>query len=569
MDDTRASAATAAATAERVLIVSMTQPRWALLKYADDVVLLEESRCTFSGPLREVLDYALPTPPAQATKAAAAAVAATAASPASSASSSTSRPPAAVPAPPLTKEEFTHWLYRLAAAGNGSLSRALGPNASSRANPSDPTAAPVDSCGGGAGAGSQASLRGSGHTTRSSGGKGASRSSLAAAVPNVTRVRAAIDAHLQRCASGELDLPGGWQQYRSPGGFVKLFYLFTYSILGVRNNILVDASLFLAMVALAVLLAAIYGSQGDGQVGMQNRVGIVFFLVSTTFLQSVLSAESTQREYLVFQRHRAHGYYPAWVYLTYRAVSCAVLRFAIASSFALVVFLTSNFGLPWGQYSSIFELAVIIAITSFTSYFTVLFTCTLQLPARADAVILFALYTVNIIVAGLVLNLTTLPRVIQMISFGTILRLSYESSIVTQLWDQSFGCGGSDTTTSSSSGASNDDGDGDVGSGGGALAAAAKVAMARVMLAASPSPSMRKRSYWHDGGSSIVSARSSPILTSTCYTGKEYAGFLGFDERRRWHNMGAMAGMAALFIGLSFIMMVTYRPRRKAKGNRV
>ena len=61
---------------------------------------------------------------------------------------------------------------------------------------------------------------------------------------------------------------------------------------------------------------------------------------------------------------------------------------------------------------------------------------------------LFALYTFNVILAGIILNVNTLPKPFQMLSFASLIRLGYESAVLTQFQGQDFGCATSNMTTS-------------------------------------------------------------------------------------------------------------------------
>lgn len=437
--------------ADRIVVFSVVQPRWTLLKNADDVVLLEGHRCLYWGPMADVLSVPLPT---------------------------TDTVPHAA-----TQEGFVHTLYRLAM----SPSSAGGTATTTREDPS---------------------------ATGSEGVAAAQESALSEAFrPLQHRQRKAIARYMRTCAAGQQTLQG--RDYDAPGTLVHLVYLFQYSLLQIRHSAIRTGALLVIAVGCAVALTALYGQQ-EGQTGMQNRVGIIFFLVSCVLLQCILSLGSVRRDYVCFQRHRAHGYYNTFTFLVYTVITCAVRRFFLASSFALVIYLLSNFGQPWGEYPPIFELSVIVAITSFCSYFVVLLACSALWTLRATTLFLYALYTVNIILAGLILNLPSLPPAVQALSFLTVLRLSYESCILTQFTGRLFGC---------------------------------------------DEPKARGLA----GGEKLFSnatAGDVSALPVTCYTGTEYAKFIGFNESRRWTNVAALSGMSGVLILCCFAVMVIQRPRR-------
>uniref|UniRef100_A0A146KSH2 Uncharacterized protein n=1 Tax=Lygus hesperus TaxID=30085 RepID=A0A146KSH2_LYGHE len=161
--------------------------------------------------------------------------------------------------------------------------------------------------------------------------------------------------------------------------------------------------------------------------------------------------------------------------MLYTVLTCVLQRLGITTMFALVLFLVCNLGLPPEEGAPLFELSVIVAVTSFACYFVVLLVCSVTHSLQTNSFVLFTVYVLNLMSAGLVLNLTTLPKVLQLLSFGSILRLSYESCILTQFTNRLFGC--------------------DV------------------------------MNHNSDNNTSSYTEEDSPM---TCYTGDEYAAFLGF-----------------------------------------
>ncbi|RNF09796.1 ABC transporter [Trypanosoma rangeli] len=197
---------------ERIVLVAMSQPRWAILKFVDDVILLEHDTCVFCGTLAELFATICVDPASGVV------------------------------------ESAISSLYRLASGSETSLS----------------------------------------DTFAHSG--------------NTERVRQSVVQFFHSCASGREILEG--KTYSSPGAHVRLFYMFKYDLLQLRHNLFLGTPIFLLLVLLVGVLAAVYNSQ-EGQSGMQNRIGIIFFLVSSTFLYSILTLDSQRREYSSFLRYRA------------------------------------------------------------------------------------------------------------------------------------------------------------------------------------------------------------------------------------------------------------------------
>ncbi|KEG09831.1 ABC transporter [Trypanosoma grayi] len=386
---------------ERIVLVSMAQPRWAMLKYVDDVILLDRERCVFCGTLQELL-VAIRADPASG----------------------------------LVDNAISS-LYRLASNAETSLSATF------------------------------------------------------ARSGNAERVQKNVLQFFHKCATG-WEARGG-STYSSPGAHVRLYYMLKYSLLQVRHNLLVGGSLFVLLVILAVVLAAVYNSQ-EGQSGMQNRIGIIFFLVSSTFLHSILSLDAQRKEYNSFLRHRTHGYYGVFTYMTYAVIYCAFERAFSLSVFTFVVFCVSNIVEKWDYYLPTMELVLIVGVMSFCSHFVVFFFCTVIWTRRLAMFALFAVYTLNLLLAGIILNLTTLPKPFQFLSNVSIIRLAYESSILSQFLGRDFGC--------------------------------------------------------------------VPNKETMCYTGPQYATFLGFKESRQWTNVGILAGISGLLVLGSLVAMLWHRPPR-------
>ncbi|KAG5479424.1 hypothetical protein LSCM1_04685 [Leishmania martiniquensis] len=566
--------------AQRIVVLSMVQPRWTLLQHVHDVVLLERSHCVFAGSVREMLSVELPQNVMREGMATSVNTdrvqsgepdSPTAGTNAVATSSPHDSPLTAAPADSYAAvdasirqqrlgEQIVHGLYRLATSTAAPAASCDGSERGEAraAATEEPECGPAINLEGLPGA--QVS-RSSAAATVSASASATPLTSVSADEPSATplrqlyahwqsRTRASVTAYMEACAMGLVELPEAFHQ--PPSGAVQLLHLFRFGFLELRHNLVWNVFLLVCVVALAAVLAALYGRQ-VGQEGMQSRVGIIFFLVSCVVLQAVLSQDALRRDYENFQRYSASGYYRVWTYLLFRAVTAALWRFGIASFVAAAVFVLSNFGEPWREYRGAFELSVILAVTSFCSHVGVWLLCTWLPTNHAGRFVAFTLYVLNIILAGLVLNLQTLPDAVRTISFASVVRLAYESCILTQFIGKSFGCPSRVTAAASGalpgvpmmgpppSGVYQRD----------VYAPPAMDASARRHAKASPS--------FMQGMSGAIAS----VQPTTCYTGTEYAEFLGFSPSRRWSNVGVLAGMSALLLVGSWIMMELYRPRQQ------
>ncbi|KPA78241.1 hypothetical protein ABB37_06396 [Leptomonas pyrrhocoris] len=560
---------------QRVVILSMVQPRWALLQYVHDVVLLERSRCVFSGTVQDMLSVRLPKAvlrPRMSDNVDDIVAAAGARedndngdNDERSGDNRKVRSARQVGASQLTEdapadsydavaasihktrlnEELVHGLYRLAATAppGGVVAGTEFPffAASFTDNPDAPEPQGSSPTSGGRHSTSSSFI-----AVRADGNGTASLSQLYAVL--FGHARAQVTAYMEVCAAGLLSLPDA--SHQAPSGAIQLLQLFRFGFIELRHRLLGDLVALAFMLAAAAALAALYGVQ-VGDRGIQNCAGILFFLVCCVVLQAVLSLDAQRREYAAFCRYARSGYYAAWTFLVFRAVTAALWRFGLASFVALVVFVLSNFGEPWREYRGVFELGVIMAVLSYCCYFLIWFLCAWWPSDRVSRVLVFAFYTFNIVLGGLVLNLTTLPPAVQGVSFLSVVRLAYESSMLTHFAGRTFGCNKTAPDGSSSSAAED---------------------FKEATWRTPPHPAgaaARRRSDAHlldKGRHGAHSAAAQAARQGVrCYTGAEYAAYMGFEPSHRWSNVGILAGLSAALLLASWILMVLYRPRRRLR----
>ena len=509
----------------RAVAVTMVQPRWALLRHVDDVMLVEGSKVVFVGSTEEALaatrkvsQLYLPRQPASVTAqssqsqsqqqqqqnsklqrtSAAAAAAATADSP----------------------EHLINDLYRVASSPSMSLAD---------------------------------SLRNEGR---------------------MPEIETQIVEYLTRFAGGE----GGSLPARrvrvQPSAAKKLFFLFNSTLNELRNNVLVYTIISAMLLLIALALAIIYKAQ-SGQTGMQNRIGIIFFLVSSTYLHNILTVDRQRRAYNSFLRHWQHGYFGPATYLCHWVLSSAIFRFALCAFFTMVVYCLANIGSSW-DFTSLSDLVIVVALTSFSTSVLVFFVCIVVPTTRIAHFILFTLYAINVILAGIILNVNTLPRFFKVVSLGTHIRLGYESAVLTQFEGQSFGCDPHPPTpnpTASGSGGRRSGvefaaaGEALLGGSNGASAAIVGVA-GRLLEAAAAGANAafgNETTAVSTSAATTVPTTTTPFVPQACYTGDEYLSFLGFEHGRKWTNLMIMGIETAIFIVLAYIVMLVFRTPKKVR----
>jgi ABC-type multidrug transport system ATPase subunit len=288
----------------------------------------------------------------------------------------------------------------------------------------------------------------------------------------------------------------------------KFFLLCQYGALQVWNRLLVHIASAVLVLLAAVLVGVVYQRQDlDGQAGMQNRIGIIFFLISSTFLHNLLFVESHKKAYVSFQRHRAHGYFDCLTYFCYWTAISALQRFVGCIVFMGVVYaLAQVHGTV--DLTSLQSLVAIMASTSFCCSVLVWLVCCAMPNPRYAHFLLFSIYAFDTILAGIVLNVNTLPKTFQDLSLASIIRLGYESAVVSEFANKTFGCHKTlDGVTP-------------------------------------PAYQLLLDSQWSFGNQSIA-----------CFTGDGYMDFLGFSADRQWSNMGILAYITIGMMGVALIFM--------------
>jgi hypothetical protein len=462
-----------------IICVSMLQPRWALLELADDAIVLEGASIAFSGPPQELFRI-------------------TAASmdrgvhqqQQGGRGEATSPVPEGFPSPTVTllsdaPEATMNALYRVAS------------------NP---------------------------HT------------GLQATVPALAtvqeRVQREVNENVARFSEGQLPLLVAPFERHAPLMPWKFVLLVKYGALQVKNRFVVHLLSTILILLAAVLVGLVYQNQGQtGQAGMQNRVGIIFFLVSSTFLHNLLFIDATKKAYLSFQRHRVHGYYDCVTFLLYWLTVNGVQRLVGCIAFMVVVY---GLAQVHGTFdlTSLQALVSVMALVSFASAVLVWLVCCVVPHARYAHFVLFGIYALNIVLAGIVLNLKSLPPTIQSVSFASLVRLGYESAVASEFDGRDFGCRPILVTPSAAS-------DTPVPS--------FSTPSAATLLSAAG-----------DGSSSVgnwgsnATTTAAPQLRPTCFTGTEYLEFLGFSESRNSSNQHlityitiamALGALLAMWVG--------------------
>ena len=514
---------------ESIVCVSLMQPKWALLAVVDDVMLVERTRVVFVGSTSTLMRSAAADDLARL--AAVSRSSAAAGGPESGGhdqvSTSRTHAGAAADEPCVFPETVVNNIYRTATSPNLTLSTAY-------------------------------------HSFTTS------QQQTAHDVANF----------LRRCAVGEEPplVAVASRGYHNP--IVKLLILSKFAVLQVKNNVVWYTLLGVLALLVAILLATVYTNQDtNGQSGMQNRTGMIFFLISSTLLHNMLLVDSTKREYLSFQRHRAHGYYSAGTYLVFWVLSSLLTRFIGGVIFVMALFSLARIGSAF-DLTTMRDLYIIVALTSFSTATVIWFVCCVSPTVRTAHFIMFGVYTTSVVLAGLILNLQTLPKAFQVASNLSLIRFGYESAILSQFAGNAFGCnataslppaaGSSSTIVPASSLFQPPTSQLTTTARGGLATPPALTSTGSHFDALGLAFSHGHTSLQRLAGHIAVAleAATTPTAAPTpasptapqCFTGDSYLRFLGFEEERKWQNLAYMSYISLAVIAMSFVAMVCLRP---------
>lgn len=265
--------------------------------------------------------------------------------------------------------------------------------------------------------------------------------------------------HLRRTADGQILMyeprPGTGKQ--SPNFIAKLLYMIFYGLLRMKQRLITVVIGFMIAFAAFLLIGKVYGEVMDDSSNpsnqlhasetIQNATGLLFFAVSIAFLYNILLIEPFRQQLFSFQQHRAQGYYNAVIFIIYLVVSNAISR----ALFCLFIILGLYLIDPLLSLTRLQHLIVVLGVISFSTL-AIAWAVLSVFPRskQLTTVVFVAWYAVSALFGGLFINLPSLPSTLQTISFASLIRLGYEAAIVGQFADNDLGCNVTEITTTTS-----------------------------------------------------------------------------------------------------------------------
>lgn len=228
----------------------------------------------------------------------------------------------------------------------------------------------------------------------------------------------------------------------SPNSVAKLYYMTFYGLLRVKQRLITVVINFCLAFAAFLLIGKVYGEVMNGSDSspsqtIQNASGLLFFAVSLAFLYNILHIEPFRQQLYSFQQHRSQGYYGGFLFLLWLVLSNGIARALFCLFFIVGLYIVD----PLLSLTRLQHLIVVLGVVSFSTL--AMAWAVLSLFPRSKqltTVVFVAWYAVSALFGGLFINLTSLPETLQTVSFFSLIRLGFESVIVGQFADNNLGC---------------------------------------------------------------------------------------------------------------------------------
>ncbi|RNF15064.1 putative ABC transporter [Trypanosoma conorhini] len=248
-----------------------------------------------------------------------------------------------------------------------------------------------------------------------------------AASATCRRIQHHVKEHRKSIASNAFD-PVPRVAAPAPSYFLKWYLLTAHTCrratIGHRSFLLSWAILFL----LFFLLASLMAGSGSDQNAMQNKRGVVFFLVSCSMQVNTILVDAEVREFYSAVHLRNNNYFDTLQYFT-----ATVLRLVLTrAAFVLIAAGCTAFIL-----ASCFSLALTMGLTSL-AHASLTLLLVYWHPVEQDLWLIQNIYYVYcIILSGFLICLPTVPKIFPALS---LLRYAYGGVVASELRGNPYSC---------------------------------------------------------------------------------------------------------------------------------
>eukprot|EP01065_Artemidia_motanka_P031838 TRINITY_DN3866_c0_g2_i1.p1 TRINITY_DN3866_c0_g2~~TRINITY_DN3866_c0_g2_i1.p1 ORF type:complete len:735 (+),score=172.80 TRINITY_DN3866_c0_g2_i1:84-2288(+) len=297
----------------------------------------------------------------------------------------------------------------------------------------------------------------------------------------------------------------------SPGTFRRLVEHLRFKVLALRNNWIMML-LVIILVALLGLLAGLVYSRSDENtaLGIQNRAGIIFFILSAIMLGHIPTASAVVNDRPAVRYEVKKGYYSCTVYF----FSCFLfdivfVRVTLTVLFGCIAYFLMGFATYAEADSSnpsFGNLVVFMVLTQlcFATISLLVGACATSAIMAQYVMVLIFLFCIS--QCGFLINVCSFPALVNATQYLSLLRYSYESALISELGGKSFGCNG---TTA---------------------------------------PPNAVNTY--------INCWDRVDILAACYNGDEYLNLQGFgDPSKKWYNSKVLGCMICGYFVLAYIAM--------------
>jgi energy-coupling factor transporter ATP-binding protein EcfA2 len=231
-----------------------------------------------------------------------------------------------------------------------------------------------------------------------------------------------------------VDMIGGNQamtrvlrRHKTPRAVTRMLLLLRYTV----RRALFKPDFIFAWVGLFVtffLLAALSNRQGADQNGMQNKRGIIFFLLSCVTHVNSIFIEAEVFEYRSFVHLRNNQYFSVPEYFAATIARVAIPRIIFSVIGALFSSFIFAFALP---------LAVLLGLVSFTHHVLLLLLTFWWPSPKLLTKISLVYYAYSVMFSGFLICLSSVPGFLSDIS---VLRRAYGGALAHELRDRPYSC---------------------------------------------------------------------------------------------------------------------------------
>ncbi|XP_072038572.1 broad substrate specificity ATP-binding cassette transporter ABCG2-like isoform X1 [Amphiura filiformis] len=219
-----------------------------------------------------------------------------------------------------------------------------------------------------------------------------------------------------------------------------LHQLGTVSVRAVKNiirNPMTSIFQFVVMVIFSLIVGGIYFQLDTSRdSGIQNRVGVFFFLVMNMVFSNLSALELFINERVVFMHESASGFYRVSAYF-FSKVFCDLIPMRIIPNLGFCCITYWMIGLKPTAFAFFFFYLQMILTTICACALSFFMSASIGIMAIATLALAMS-YVFMMVFGGLLINIESLPEFLQWLQYGSIFRYSTNALAINELTGMQF-----------------------------------------------------------------------------------------------------------------------------------